>query len=635
MKRHFPNTITQWSLLLVTAYSSQIVYVASQEEREAGPAVVRGGGGLRRKSTNTMHASERSERLLENDDDAASIDEDADDSASGGTTTGGYDGYVSMVQNWESAAISALHDLETSANSTAWEFYVSPPSDWTQHQWDLVIDLLISLISICFLCTMCCVHICSARDQVENKAPISKSTSPSPLSQESEALSPASSRRMPRAPFWSAWSPTSASSFFRSDSSTTASRSWSPKRSSRRHRHHRGGGRDRRRRLIESDDDTTETHRERRSDDDESTDDDCTVEPRSDKSSSVYKPPSSVYKPPSFDTNTSTILSYDSSKSKFSPRSISKDKNLSKTKSGSNNEMAVKEVEVDTVGVGTLSSTKNQGENVFVFDNKEDINKEDINKEDCGPAPIISVGPVGVGALASTKNQGMNVFVFDDKEEEENVDQEKSAKEIVAPVAKNSEERDWKKKFQEWKKKKDDASGEGTSTQRKSILSPDYADDWKNRKPPSLLLKSRSSVGVGPRMIIDNPSLASHIERARSPDSGVWKKKKPLSPHVDGRDRDTHEVKVKTKTGPEMPDKDIRAICNKSKGKQREKLAGEVDSQRRSRSRSRKGHPRSSSDTDVIRGGTKVGGVEELVRNVLSSSGEDKKRRKKKRPELV
>jgi hypothetical protein len=118
-------------------------------------------------------------------------------------------------------------------------------------------------------------------------------------------------------------------------------------------------------------------------------------------------------------------------------------------------------------------------------------------------------------------------------------------------------------------------------------------------------------------MINDNPSLASHIEKARSPDSGVWKKKKPLSPHVDGRDRDTHEVKVK------------------SKGTRREKLAGEVDSQSRSRSRSRKGHPRSSSDTDVIGGGTKVGGVEELVRNVLSSSGEVTKRRRKKRPELV
>ena len=605
MKCRFPNTITQWSLLLATAYSSQIVYVASQEEREAGPAVVRGGGGLRRKSTNTMQASERSERLLANDDDAASIDEDADDSASGGSTTGGLDGYVSMVQNWESAAISALHDLETSANSTAWEFYMSPPSDWTEHQWDLVIDLLLGLFSICFLGTMCCVHICSARDQVENKAPISKLTSTSPLSPESEALSPASSRRKPRALFWSAWSPTSASSFFRSDSSTTAS-----SRRHRRHRgggrdHQRGGGRDKRRRLINSDDETTETYRERRSDDDESTDDDCTVESRSDQSSSVYKPPS-------FDTFTSTILSYDASKREFSPRSISKDKNLSKTKSGSNNEMAVKEVEVETVGVGTLSSTKHQGVNVFVYDNEEDI-----NKEDCGPAPIISVGPVGVGSLASTKNQGMNLFVFDDKEEEENFDQEKSAKEIVAPVAKNSEDRDWKKKFQEWKKKKDDASGEGTSTQRKSILSPDYPGDWKSKKPPSLLLKSRSSVGVGSRMINDNPSLASHIEKARSPDSGVWKKKKPLSPHVDGRDRDTHEVKVK------------------SKGTRREKLAGEVDSQSRSRSRSRKGHPRSSSDTDVIGGGTKVGGVEELVRNVLSSSGEVTKRRRKKRPELV
>ena len=563
---------------------------------------------------NTMHAYERSERLLANDDDAAYRNKDADDSASGGTSTGGLDGYVSMVQNWESTTISALHDWETSANSTAWEFYVSPPSEWTQHQWDLVIDLLIGLFSICFLGMMCCVHICSARDSVENKAPLSpESADKAPLSPESAALSPASSRRKPRASFWTAWSPTSASNFFRSNSSSSASasRDWSPKRSSR--RHHRGGGRNRRRRLIDSDDET-EKYQGCRSHNDESTDDDSTVDFRSEQSSSVYEPPCM-----SFGTNNSTIASCNGTRGEFCPPRLISTKNginnvdvdtlaNDDKNKGTQQEMPIEEGEDDTAGVGTLASTKKPSVNVF--DNKEGINKEDCIQQEKLAEEIEG----GVGALASTKNQGINVFVYADKEE--NVDQEKSAKEIVIPAAKIFKDRDsdWKKKFQEWKKKKDDASGEGISTQRKSILSPDYPGDWKSKKPPSLLLKSRSSVGVGSRMINDNPSLASHIEKARSPDSGVWKKKKPLSPHVDGRDRDTHEVKVK------------------SKGTRREKLAGEVDSQSRSRSRSRKGHPRSSSDTDVI---TKVGGVEELVRNVLTSSGEVTKRRRKKRPELV
>ena len=339
----------------------------------------------------------------------------------------------------------------------------------------------------------------------------------------------------------------------------------------------------------------------------------------------------------SFGTNNSTIASCNGTRGEFCPPRLISTKNginnvdvdtlaNDDKNKGTQQEMPIEEGEDDTAGVGTLASTKKPSVNVF--DNKEGINKEDCIQQEKLAEEIEG----GVGALASTKNQGINVFVYADKEE--NVDQEKSAKEIVIPAAKIFKDRDsdWKKKFQEWKKRKDDAAGEGTLTQ-KSLLSSDYSGDWKSKKPPSLLLKSRSSVAVGSRMINENPSLASHVDKARSPDSGVWKNKKPRSPHVDGRDRDTYEVKGGTNTVPEMPDMNVLPKCNKNKGTRREKLAGEVDG--RNRSRSRKGHRQSSSDTDVIGGGTKALGVEELVRNVLTSSGEVTKRRRKKRPELV
>jgi hypothetical protein len=757
MKRRFPKTITRWSLLLVTARSCRGVHVTSQEHREGRPAVVRGGGGLRRKSMSTTHASESSERLLANNDDEVYSNNAADDSASGGTT-GGLDGYVSMVQDWETTAISKFHDFETSANSTAWEFYTSPPSEWTQHQWDLVVDLLLGLFSICFLGTMCCIHFCCARDHAENEAPFSTRTSPTPLSPKPAALPAASPHKKAGTSFWSAWTPTTPSSFFpRSPSSfsfypgcssSTASHDRSRKRSSR--RHHRGGGRDRRRRLIDSDDET-EKYRGRRTDYNESTDDDCTVDSRSEQSWSTYEPPS-------VGTINSVITSYDRSqvemiefsktksgsnnldvgksayddKNKGTPRkmtvkeivvhspisanhkddavgvgtlastknqggSTSKDRNLSKMKSGGNNldvgksanndknkgtpqKMTMKEIAIrtpisanhkdDAVGVGTLASTKNQGENVFLVDSTEDYNKEvgiqqeKLANEIPGPAPTISLDQVGVGALGSTKNEGMNVFIFDNKEE--NIDREESAEDIAIPAAKISEDRDWKKKFQEWKNRKDDAAGDGTSTHRKNLLPPDYSGDRKSNIPPSLNLKRHGSIGVGLRMINDNPVLASYIEKARSPDSGVWRNEKPPSPHVDGRERHTYEIKGGTKTGPEIQDTDALAKNDTGKGTQQEKMAGEVDGGSRGTdkvgvgAKKQRGVRQISSDTDVVEKGAKVGGVEELDRNydILSSSkrqdvdkgvkdnkgkgtqreksvGEITKRRRKKRTELV
>lgn len=98
--------------------------------------------------------------------------------------------YVSMIQNWETTAISKFHDFETTANTTAWEFYESPPSSWTQQQWDLVIDLLIGLFVFVSLSLICFVNCCCAAQDMQDKG-FSPPTSPTMY--EGKPFSPAAS----------------------------------------------------------------------------------------------------------------------------------------------------------------------------------------------------------------------------------------------------------------------------------------------------------------------------------------------------------------------------------------------------------------------------------------------------------
>ena len=67
---------------------------------------------------------------------------------------------TSKVQAWESTA-----DVwKSTANSTAWEFYNVPPSQWTTRQWELCFDLVLGLFAVCSLSLLCCVHCCCIHD---------------------------------------------------------------------------------------------------------------------------------------------------------------------------------------------------------------------------------------------------------------------------------------------------------------------------------------------------------------------------------------------------------------------------------------------------------------------------------------
>ncbi|KAL3822764.1 hypothetical protein ACHAXA_009638 [Cyclostephanos tholiformis] len=477
------QTIFQLSWLLVGNPSSGGYYVRSLEQREPNPAI-RGGGGLRR-NLNGIVAFKKVERLLEGDEDGAADDEAAEDSANGGAVA-----FASRVQNWESAAISKFNDWQSTANSTAWEFYDSPPSQWTEHQWDLVFDLILGLGSIIILCCICCVNICSSRG-VE-KAP---TAAPAPLSPK------AAPRHTSRSAFWGNWSPT-GSSFLRGSSVST---SWSPRRSRRRHR---GGARDRRQRLIDSDDDT-EKHRGGGSDDDESTDDDSTVESRTDQST-AYEPPECTM---SDETNESILFSsFDGSESEFSGRKpMSPPPNEVNRYPNKTNQDPV-EAMIDTY-VGKIAIT----------DEKKGTQRQKSGEE-VTTCPSISVenkiDSIGVGTQASTRNPGMNVFMYNNKEKDTQGGEAMNDGLETSPRNRgisNSMSGDWKKKLQDMKKRMD---------QRKSALSPDFPP-WKDRKPSSLAVDEGSKKTTG-----EDPVLTSATTL-------------PLvSTHVDGRSRETDEAKT-------------------------------------------------------------------------------------------
>jgi len=209
MKRRLPLvlavTVTAASSSSSSSSSSSlrgVNQVAAITGEQSGTLTNRGGieSGLRRPIQLTDSSSpllnEDDVRLLaSNDDDGYVASSTADDDSVSIYDAHGDDDrvakYVSMIQNWETTAISKFHDFESTANTTAWEFYESPPSSWTQQQWDLVIDLLIGLFVFVSLSLICFVNCCCAAAQDEQDKGFSPPTSPTMY--EGKPFSPAAS----------------------------------------------------------------------------------------------------------------------------------------------------------------------------------------------------------------------------------------------------------------------------------------------------------------------------------------------------------------------------------------------------------------------------------------------------------
>ncbi|KAL7487860.1 hypothetical protein ACHAW6_014055 [Cyclotella cf. meneghiniana] len=116
-------------------------------------ASTQASGGL--KGAATQNSETRSLQYNWNNDDSYGDDNTATGSSSN-STNGVYD-FQGMV-------ISQVQQYKAAAESKAWEFYQSAPSDWTANQWDLVLALLGGLLISCCFVSACCAYCCIYRD---------------------------------------------------------------------------------------------------------------------------------------------------------------------------------------------------------------------------------------------------------------------------------------------------------------------------------------------------------------------------------------------------------------------------------------------------------------------------------------
>eukprot|EP00804_Cyclotella_cryptica_P001079 CCRYP_008376-RA/>CCRYP_008376-RA protein AED:0.19 eAED:0.19 QI:0/-1/0/1/-1/1/1/0/255 len=79
-------------------------------------------------------------------------------------TTGSSSNSTSSMHDIQGMVINQVQQYKAAAESKAWEFYQSAPSDWTENQWDLVWALLGGLLISCCFVSVCCAYCCIYRD---------------------------------------------------------------------------------------------------------------------------------------------------------------------------------------------------------------------------------------------------------------------------------------------------------------------------------------------------------------------------------------------------------------------------------------------------------------------------------------
>mmetsp|Transcript_4121 Transcript_4121/g.10459 ORF Transcript_4121/g.10459 Transcript_4121/m.10459 type:complete len:223 (-) Transcript_4121:402-1070(-) len=165
------------SVLPPVIFLCSVVGVYAAEHNVAGLRA--GGRGFRRINEERLAFNTLPQRKLEEDEADADADANADehddavdDTVAGDDDTNGANGTSSTIDNIKSRVQSYASD----AGSSAWEFYESPPSEWTTAQWDVVLGILLLSFIVCFTASACCAYCCCLNSRDEDWKGLNQTT---------------------------------------------------------------------------------------------------------------------------------------------------------------------------------------------------------------------------------------------------------------------------------------------------------------------------------------------------------------------------------------------------------------------------------------------------------------------------
>lgn len=70
------------------------------------------------------------------------------------------------ITEYQSIIVNHVQQYKAAAESKAWEFYQSSPSEWTENQWDFVLGVFGGLLLLsCSFVSVCCAYFCVYRDR--------------------------------------------------------------------------------------------------------------------------------------------------------------------------------------------------------------------------------------------------------------------------------------------------------------------------------------------------------------------------------------------------------------------------------------------------------------------------------------
>eukprot|EP00804_Cyclotella_cryptica_P023837 CCRYP_019477-RA/>CCRYP_019477-RA protein AED:0.26 eAED:0.26 QI:0/-1/0/1/-1/1/1/0/235 len=111
----------------------------------------------------TSHVSTRRGLEEASDDDDSGLDNTWSEAAPASNRT--------SISEIPSKVVNQVQQYKAAAESKAWEFYKSSPSEWTENQWNFVLGVFGGLLLLsCSFVSVCCAYVCVYLNQDDSLA---------------------------------------------------------------------------------------------------------------------------------------------------------------------------------------------------------------------------------------------------------------------------------------------------------------------------------------------------------------------------------------------------------------------------------------------------------------------------------